>query len=150
MIMDHITHADRYNALHPLFPEAFAFIRRVMEEGAEVGTYELQGKALYAFVQEYTGLEEFDRMEGHQHYIDIQMLLNGTEDMEVSDASQCVSHTPYDGEKDIGFYTCTGSYSRLEVTEGSFAIFFPEDLHKPGLRHKDCPSVRKLVVKVRI
>jgi serine protease Do len=43
----------------------------------------------------------------------------------------------------------TGSYI-LEVTEGSFAIFFPEDLHKPGLRHKDCPSVRKLVVKVRI
>ena len=32
--------------------------------------------------------------------------------------------------------------------EGRFVLFFPEELHKPGLVQHGCVSVRKAVVKI--
>ena len=34
--------------------------------------------------------------------------------------------------------------------EGRFVLFFPEELHKPGLVQHGCVSVRKAVVKIRM
>jgi len=53
----------------------------------------------------------------------------------------------YDTEQDYALYGGDVSYLRLE--QGMFAIFFPEDLHMPGIDHVASPVI-KVVVKVKV
>ena len=58
--------------------------------------------------------------------------------------------------REIGDFTgdCGFQDSASVVTgtlgEGRFVLFFPEELHKPGLVQHGCVSVRKAVVKIRM
>jgi YhcH/YjgK/YiaL family protein len=54
---------------------------------------------------------------------------------------------PYKEENDIMFFT--GDKSFTKVTAGMFAIFFPEDVHMPGISAGKISDVKKLVIKVR-
>ena len=57
---------------------------------------------------------------------------------------------------DIGDFTgdCGFQDSASVVTgtlgEGRFVLFFPTELHKPGLVQHGCVGVRKAVVKIRM
>jgi hypothetical protein len=51
-------------------------------------------------------------------------------------------------ENDIIFYKCETSLVRVD--EGMFAIFFPDDIHLPGIRVGETSLVKKVVVKVRV
>jgi YhcH/YjgK/YiaL family protein len=55
---------------------------------------------------------------------------------------------PYKEENDIVFFN--GDKSFTKVTAGMFAIFFPEDVHMPGISTGKIAVVKKLVIKVRI
>jgi YhcH/YjgK/YiaL family protein len=55
--------------------------------------------------------------------------------------------SPYKEENDIVFFT--GDKSFTKVSEGMFAIFFPEDVHMPGISTGKISDVKKLVIKVR-
>ena len=49
------------------------------------------------------------------------------------------------------FYADKEDASTLVAKSGDFAIFFPNDIHKPGMTFGDTPSeVKKIVVKVRV
>lgn len=56
--------------------------------------------------------------------------------------------TPYNEENDITFYK--GEKSFTKVSEGMFAIFFPNDVHMPGASVDKPQNVRKVVVKVKV
>jgi len=36
------------------------------------------------------------------------------------------------------------------MTAGMFAVFFPDDLHMPGVKANGISKVKKIVVKVRV
>lgn len=152
MILDTLKHAERYEGLHPRFREAFAFLKVATGASYPVGTYELDGRDLYASVQEYeTKPVEAGVFEAHERYIDIQYLLSGVERMDVADLAGTVPKAPYDGERDVVFLEDPDRVSTLAVPAGSFAVFFPSDAHKPGLSADGAPlGVRKIVVKIRV
>ena len=50
---------------------------------------------------------------------------------------------------DCGFQDSTSVVTGA-LGEGRFVLFFPEELHKPGLVQHGCVSVRKAVVKIRM
>lgn len=150
MIQDVLQRAERYSPMHPSFSAAFAFLQKAIDSDLPVGRYDLDGTALYAFVQEYEGSESSDRFEGHENYIDIQFLLDGCERIEVAPVEACEELIPYDPEKDAAFYTCNDHKSVLRLERGEFAIFYPEDLHNPGLRCAEGGLIRKVVVRIRI
>ena len=52
-------------------------------------------------------------------------------------------------ERDLLFYTGVENESMLTMTPGSFAVFLPSDVHRPGVAIGAPTSVRKVVVKVR-
>jgi YhcH/YjgK/YiaL family protein len=54
----------------------------------------------------------------------------------------------YDRGKDLEFFTGEGQFFVIE--QGSFAVFFPQDVHMPALAAaEDRPEhVKKVVVKV--
>lgn len=150
MIYDKVANKALYYGCHKNFQMGFDFIQRVIEENLPVGKYELDGKNVYASVQEYISKPDSEKLEGHQEYIDIQYVISGEEKMECAELANCVSTVAYNGEKDVEFFTCNAVKATMAFEEGSFAIFFPNDIHKPGVQQQGPAPVKKVVVKVHV
>lgn len=89
--------------------------------------------------------------ESHRKYIDLQVIVEGDEVMEVVDRSRIAARGPYEADRDLALYQDVGDASRLRVTAGLAAIFFPADVHMPSLQSPAGPSrVRKAVVKIPV
>ena len=83
--------------------------------------------------------------ESHKKYIDLQYILEGTEEMEYADLTDLVSTAPYSEEKDCEFWSGKGTV--LSFRPGDFAVYAPADGHKPGLGKG---VSRKVVVKIPV
>ena len=147
MILDTLSQAEMYTALHPLFEEGLRFIR---EQGASaaVGRCELAGGA-YALVQEYqTQAPEGALFESHRRFIDIQYVASGSETVYFATIDR-LKAGEYQPEKD--YLPLEGSGSALVLQAGDFAVFFPQDGHLPSRVSPDGPgTVRKIVVKIPV
>jgi YhcH/YjgK/YiaL family protein len=148
MIIDKIEKSELYKNLHPGFQKAFEFINDNDISSLEDGKYEIEGDNIFALVQEYNTKDKEDaKLEGHIKYIDIQYINFGKELVGVAPLNEqaIVSN---DAEKDYAFYDGEASFIKLE--KGMFAIFFPHDLHMPGIKINESTKVKKVVVKVKI
>ena len=57
----------------------------------------------------------------------------------------------YDEERDLVFFKEPDQAANIILTDGGYAILYPADSHKPGLRVGEEPvAVRKIVGKVRV
>jgi YhcH/YjgK/YiaL family protein len=131
--------------------KAFIFLKTSDLSKLEIKRYDIDGDNLYASVSEYLTKNEDDaRFEAHQKYIDIQYVINGIEQISYTPMSfKKDILVPYDAVKDIEFMTVTRS-TDMKATPGRFFIFFPSDIHRPGLKIGENSQVRKVVVKVKI
>lgn len=152
MIFDNLKNAEKYIGCNPKFKAAFEFLNKALAEELPVGRYELDGAELFAFIQEYTTkLPNETQFEGHRNYIDIQCLVSGLEVMESVDISEAQVKVEYDPEKDIGFWEDHPKALRAVFGAGDFAVFYPHDLHKPGMCKDAQPAAaKKIVVKVKV
>jgi YhcH/YjgK/YiaL family protein len=55
----------------------------------------------------------------------------------------------YNDTKDVMFVSVIKEVN-YKATPDRFFIFFPDDLHKPGLKDGESTMVRKVVVKVKV
>ena len=152
MIFDNIKNCKMYYGVNPKFEKAFGFIEKAIKENAEVGKYEIEGKEIYASVQNYDSkLMENSVFEGHKNYIDIQYIIEGREMMGVMEISKSETDSEYNDQKDVTFYKKSDIASYCIAEQGDFCIFYPHDIHSPGVSFNNSPSnVKKIVVKVHI
>ena len=152
MVFDTLKNCAQYYSLHEKFEAAFAFIKEACAKDLAVGKYEIEGKELYASVQEYTPkAPEQGKFEAHKNYIDIQYIISGVEVMGDMDIAKAASKSDYNPEKDVEFYHDNDKAGYCVVEDGEFCIFFPHDVHKPGLMYQDVAApVKKIVVKVKV
>lgn len=152
MIFDSMKKADLYTSVHPRFAAAFDFIKEAIVDDYAVGKYEIDGKNLYASIQEYDSkTPDKAKNEGHRNYIDIQVVVSGTEVIEVEDIADAIFlNSEYNPEKDVEFYAPAPNACRLTLFAGDFAILFPHDIHRPGMAYEESTPVKKIVVKVRV
>ena len=152
MIFDNIDNCHLYYGIHNRFQDAFDFIKKAVSENYECGRYEIDGKNLFAFIQEYTTKPENEGMyEGHKNYIDIQFIVSGIEEIYDVDINKTEIKVEYDGEKDIAFYQDSPKATKAVLEAGEYGIFLPKDLHKPGISFNgEKSSVKKIVVKVKV
>ena len=91
-------------------------------------------------------------MEFHHKYLDIQLLIRGEENVEVSATYPNLSL--YDEYRDADDYQLTPQIenkSTVTLLPKMFAVFFPYEPHKPGCTVNGKSSfVKKLVVKVPV
>jgi YhcH/YjgK/YiaL family protein len=131
--------------------KAFTFLKDSDLAKMEIKRYDIDGNNLYAPISEYmTKNEEDARYEAHQKYIDIQYVISGKEQIGIAPASlKKEILEPYNPEKDIMFMTVERIIN-FKAGPDRFFIFFPDDLHRPGIRDGESSLVRKVVVKVKI
>lgn len=150
MILDVLQNNTRYIKLHAGFDKAFAFLESAQKELPTVGHYELDGDNVYALVQQYdTVPAEETKWEAHKKYIDIQFVHTGAEIIAWDTIENLPEGETYDEAKDRYLYKAP-TKSPLELEAGTFAIFYPEDLHRPKELCRKVSPVTKIVVKVRI
>jgi YhcH/YjgK/YiaL family protein len=131
--------------------KAFLFLRDHDLSALELKKYEIDGANLYAPLSEYMSKDEENaRYEAHRKYIDIQYVVSGKELIGIAPVSQQKEILePYNEEKDIMFVTVNKVTNYVALPD-RFFIFFPDDLHRPGLKDGENSPVRKAVVKVKI
>jgi biofilm protein TabA len=132
MIFLALSQSSRYAMLHPLFRQAFDYIRDIDLHALTPGRHDIAGDDLFVIVEQAPGkTREMAKLEAHRKYIDIQLALEGNEQMGWKPLADC--HKPvsdYSAEKDIQFFHDAPA-SWIAVPPGHFCIFFPEDAHAP-------------------
>ncbi|HAF27831.1 MAG TPA: YhcH/YjgK/YiaL family protein [Bacteroidales bacterium] len=147
MVLDKIENSGLYKSLHPRFDKAFEYIQKTDFSLLDDGKYEIEGENIFALVQEYNTKDAKDaKPEAHKKYIDIQYIHSGTELIGVATLKNQVIVVT-DPEKDITFFD--GETSLVKLEAGMFAIFFPGDLHMPGILETQPAKVKKVVIKVK-
>ena len=148
MIVAALTDAERYCALHPLFAPAFDFLRNTDLQSLPTGRHEVQGEQLFVIVESCQGRTRDEaKLECHRRYIDIQLVLEGVDEMGWKPLAGCVDPaTDYDEARDIRFFNDAPS-SWIATPAGSFCLFFPDDAHAPLV---STGLIRKVVVKIAL
>ncbi|MFI5133940.1 MAG: YhcH/YjgK/YiaL family protein [Chitinophagales bacterium] len=150
MIIDTIQNASKYSSVHPLFAKAFQYISQTDLNMIEMGRYEIDGgnlKAIFSNKKGMTAAESIAKFECHDKHIDIQLCISGTETIGWKPRENCKTpNGDYNAEKDVRFYADTPDMY-FQLTNGQFAIFFPEDVHAPMIGNEE---IKKLVIKVKI
>lgn len=146
MILDTITNADQYTALHPLFGKGLEFVK---EHGATIaaGKYPIVGDELYVTIVR-SDLRPANEalLEVHRKYIDIQVVFSGEESYGWSALSDChIPHGEFDQLNDIGFYDDQHA-TLVKAHQGQFVIFFPQDAHAPLIGEG---RIHKAIIKVK-
>ena len=148
MIKDSIKNIDTYRGIHPGIDRAIDSISARDCDGWDIGRNDVQGDDIFCLVQEYETKPE-GRLEAHNRYIDIQVILKGIERIAYAERSDLIPVGDFDESSDIGFFI--GKGDPVILTEGDFAVFFPGDGHAPGLAAGEEPShVRKAVYKIKL
>ena len=148
MILSTLSQSDRYAALHPLFPRTFEFMRNTDLLALAPGRYPIVGDELFAIVESVPGRTRADaQLECHRRYIDIQLVLEGTDEMgwkALADCREPVSD--YSAEKDIQFFHDAPA-TWIATPPGAFCIFFPDDAHAPLVSDG---RIRKVIFKIAV
>jgi len=150
MIIDTIGNAPKYFSVHPLFAKAFDWINATDLAAIEPGRYEIEGDNLKAIVSNKDGMTaeaSVAKFECHNQFIDIQLCINGVEQLGWKPREKCaVENGPYNAEKDVQLYNEQPDMY-FQLTNGQFAVFFPGDVHAPMIGEG---PIKKLVIKVKI
>lgn len=151
MIVDHINNISRYRGMDKALIRAFDFFDLTNFENLEIGTHEIKGKDLFCIVSEEKTNEVINTsLEAHKKYIDIHYIISGSELIGFALKSNQRVLNEYDSERDYALYD--GDMSLIKMNRGMFAIFYPDDLHMPGITDASSikDNVKKLVMKIKI
>lgn len=154
MIFAKIDDLMRYAQINPLFVKAFDWLRNTDLTKLEEGKVAVCGSYVFANVQKYAtkNLDEA-KFEAHRNYIDIQLVISGTERIDISDEKNLSLTEKYNPEKDIEFFDneCK-NFQSVTLTPGFACILFPEDAHRPCVTPdgKKFSQVHKICMKIKM
>lgn len=107
------------------FPGGFMTLQQGMTKSAEEGDY-----------------------EAHKTYLDVQVLLEGSETVIWADTATLTETVPYNAETDKVMYTGPGS--ALDIRPGMCYVCWPYDAHKACRHQTQTAEYRKAVIKLMI
>jgi YhcH/YjgK/YiaL family protein len=148
MIIDKIENITLYKNIPS---EIVDFLQNKLNSELKLGRYNLSGDN-YVNVETYTTKPiSQGRFEAHKKYIDIQILLKGTERIYYTSTTGLITIDGYDETKDIEFFSNPISSSDYLTLDGSnFALIYPHEAHAPQIESGKNMEVIKVVVKVKI
>lgn len=148
MILTDLAHLDRYLGLSDALDAGIRWLKTTDLAALPVGRHEIDSDRVFCNCQSYEAKTGEAVYEAHRRYIDIQLIVSGTERMGYAPVDALNVTKAYDEAADCVLGTASGSM--FEAPVGTAAIFFPEDAHAPGRAADAVDQVKKCVVKVKI
>ena len=150
MILDTLENAKRYYSLNPFFEKAFDYLQTADLQAILPGTYSIDGDFLRAIYSDKMGMsaaESIQKFECHNKHIDIQYCVRGKESIGWKPRASCLAPKgEYNPTKDVLYFNDAPD-TFFGLTDGQFAIFYPDDVHAPMIGED---TIRKVVIKVLI
>ena len=138
-----------YRGIHPELDKALECITPEFLAGVGYERMEIHGSGLYATRFTYeTVPDEESFFEAHLRYLDIHIMVDGSERVEIAPPDRLTRFDQNPGN-DFYAYRGEGRY-RLTLSPGDFLVVFPNDAHKIKMCVGNPETVTKVVFKVRI
>lgn len=87
--------------------------------------------------------------ESHILFADIHCIFQGEEVIYQNPVESLKQTSAYDEQDDYCLYSGSNE-AFIKLRRGDFAVFFPNDGHKPGYHIEKTSLVRKVVMKIRL
>lgn len=148
MIVSNVQNSSRIEMLHPQFKTLFDYIKSHDLLHAELGRIDIDGDNLFILnINPECVAAEKQLLEVHRIYIDVHILLEGSERIGWK-AIEDVDHgvKPYDEDGDCALYD-DQSTTWVDLKPGQFMIVYPEDPHAPVIGEG---KIRKLIAKIKL
>jgi len=136
----------------PYFNTVFEIINKIDFSKIDDGTFRTETDDFFYLLVTYKTKDDMSQAnaESHRKYIDFQYIVYGEELIGYSgNADSRLSDTGYDTVKDIEYYSIVSNESFFIMKKDMFAIFYPNEIHRPGLSNKEPRSVRKVIFKIK-
>jgi biofilm protein TabA len=152
MIYDSVQRLKTYVGISKSLDDAIEYLSHTDIKAFDVGKHPVGGSGLMLNVSSKDSSEpSANRYEVHKKFLDIQIVLEGEERCFYAPINTLAADGAFSDEKDIGFFKDpAGNGVSFPLLPGNFALFFPQDAHKPGCHLNGKKAVRKVVVKVPI
>jgi YhcH/YjgK/YiaL family protein len=150
MIVDNIKNANRYFGISERLTESLKHIIANGFANRDLGKYEISGNTIFGIKSEYDTSINYDpKLEAHKKYIDLHYIIEGEEIINYELLKNQNVIKEYDIDGDYMFYQSTKS-TLINLKKGDFAIFYPNDLHLPGITVNENTKAKKVVIKILI
>ncbi|CRY57106.1 protein YjgK%2C linked to biofilm formation [Yersinia intermedia] len=139
---------------NPLYPDVIrrtlAAISQLDLANLPAGEQEIEGREIYLNHIIATTKPLYEQApELHRYYIDIHILLEGSEVIGASPSTQGQHPTmDFDSGRDYGLFEGISTETLLTLAPGDIALLFPGELHRPMGTLAEAGPIRKIVVKV--
>lgn len=145
MITDKLKNLAKYNIVSH---EIVDFLNNLSAQ-SDIGHNEICEGA-YANIDEYcTKPIKNCKFEAHKKYIDIQMLLQGSEELDYISVDGLQVSEEYDEKRDVMFFkNPSKTPDTLQLDPFKFALIYPHEAHRPQMG--DGQKVKKVVVKIAV
>lgn len=149
MILDRIENYSLYSGLGINIKKGFDFLAKTDFAELNAGKYPVDGENMYLLINEYeTKCSTECKLESHQKYIDIQLMIEGCELIGYVAKNKQQPTENFIDANDVMFYNEPATF--FEVKQGEFTLFFPTDLHQPGIISGTKNKVKKAVLKIKV
>jgi YhcH/YjgK/YiaL family protein len=149
MVIDELANYKDYCTKGSLLEKGFEFLVNTYKPGMADERLEIDGDNCFALLQSYNSVPTTEkRFESHVQYIDIQFVGSGREIVEYLPVKNLEEEENQMPRSDVIFYKSKKGLD-LVLKSGHFAIFFPQDGHKPGVVFEYPQEIKKVVVKVK-
>lgn len=152
MIFDKMNNAQDYYDDYPQMKLIYDFVEDFNKNDKPDGTYELDGRKVFAMIQSYKTKAQTPEMmfEAHKKYIDVQYIVQGIERIRWASLDKVsLVKEEYSKGNDIAFYEGDAQFD-FTLTKGTFLFLAPNDAHLPGLSAEKDVNVRKIVFKIQV
>lgn len=147
MITDDLKNIYKYSEISKDIVE---FLENLTPDTVQ-GQYKIN-KNVFANVDVYeTKPVECCKFEAHEKYIDIQMLLEGNEQLDYICTKGLKISEQYDESRDVMFFeNPVKKPDTLQLVPFKFALIYPHEAHRPQMLSGKSQTVKKVVVKILV
>lgn len=150
MIIDSIKSFERYKDFQKGFDKVYEFLRKNDLNTLAEGNHPIVENDVWCTIStnEGRGFDPVPKMEVHDSFVDIHILLEGDETIGWKDRAKCdnLQMAEYNEAQDVALFDEVPE-TFISCSAGNFVICFPSDGHTPLI---GSGTIKKAVFKVRI
>lgn len=141
MIKDNIKNINRYS-INEYFDE---FKENFRNANSLPNKLNLPFKAIP--LEYETGSLDYSKFENHKKYIDMHVMVDGSEIIGLNEEINLINLTEYDVDNDFQLFTGIAK-EEIALHQGEFLILFPGEIHVTGGRLTEEMKIKKIVYKI--
>lgn len=149
MVFGNIRDLKDYEFLEEEIKKCFAYAKEHDLMKYEKGTHEIDGENLFVNIVEYETTNTENRFwEAHRYYLDLHLMLDGTERIDVNFIDNLEQKEFVEKDDFLPMEGTENGYVILE--KGDFLLCYPKDAHRTAVKVEEPMKIKKAIFKIRI